>query len=66
MDLGCGYGYSTLSFAMLIDQIVKEGDTVHLVGADIFDDFLEKCRLNQQKYKSHFQNQKDIKVDFKS
>eukprot|EP00347_Sterkiella_histriomuscorum_P021999 403332036 len=64
LDLGCGFGYSTLAFAMIADQLVQPGDTVHIIGADIYEDFIEKCIINNQTYKSDIQNSKDVRVDF--
>jgi chemotaxis methyl-accepting protein methylase len=36
LDLGCGYGYSTLAFAILIDELMNSSvSKVEIVGADI-------------------------------
>ena len=64
LDLGCGYGYSTLAFALM----VRKFETYHLqaneamkidslqsdfliTGSDIHQDFIEKAIINQEIYK---------------
>lgn len=63
LDLGCGFGYSTLSFALLVENLIKnqKGASVQIIGADIHSDFIEKSIVNYDKYKRHI---KHSQVDF--
>ena len=45
VDYGCGYGYSTLALGMLL------GSKVRVVGKDVYPEFVEKARINRDKYK---------------
>jgi SAM-dependent methyltransferase len=68
LDIGCGYGYSTLSFALMADQIIKRegirGAKLSVTGVDLYGDFIEKGIINYQKYKKSIVNQDLISVDF--
>jgi hypothetical protein len=42
VDYGCGYGYSTLAFAIMVDNLMKYENTngamgkFEIIGADIY------------------------------
>jgi len=46
-DVGCGTGYSTLSYSCLAKL---EQKTLSVTGYDIFEDLLEKANLNKQTF----------------
>jgi 2-polyprenyl-3-methyl-5-hydroxy-6-metoxy-1,4-benzoquinol methylase len=60
LDFGCGYGYSTLSFALLADNLIKRegirGAKLTVVGVDLYSDFIEKGIMNYQNYRKALQN----------
>ena len=68
LDFGCGYGYSSLSFALLADNLIKKhqirASKVSIVGVDLYGDFVEKAIMNYQKYRKTIQNQSQVAVDF--
>jgi len=43
-DIGCGTGYSTLSYACLAKLEEKR---MRVTGYDLFEDLLEKANLNK-------------------
>ncbi|CDW89036.1 UNKNOWN [Stylonychia lemnae] len=43
LDLGCGYGYSTLAFALMVDKVIKADQQMSFLGIDLHHDFIEKC-----------------------
>ena len=70
MDFGCGFGYSTLAFALMADQLMKNEKVnpvtkISIVGVDVYSEFIEKSIVNYQKYKKHITNNEKIIVDFK-
>ena len=68
LDFGCGYGYSSLSFALLADNLIKKhqirGSKVSVLGIDLFGDFVEKSIINYQKYRKVILNNSQVAVDF--
>lgn len=54
LDVGCGKGFSTLSYAMLASQVVTKNFT--MTGIDYHAHFMERAGLNFEKYKHHLQN----------
>lgn len=68
VDYGCGYGYSTIAFAMMVDSLLKyEGQRqtlgrLEIIGADVYQDFIEKSILNYQNYRSKIAN--DVLIGF--
>lgn len=66
LDYGCGYGYSTLSFALMANSLIKHdklGGLIQVVGVDLYADFVEKSIMNYQRYKQHMSSDK-VSVDF--
>ena len=68
LDFGCGYGYSSLSFALLADNLIKKHQIreskVSVLGIDLFGDFVEKSIINYQKYRKVILNNSQVAVDF--
>ena len=48
LDVGCGWGYSTLLYADLASQILKHD--FEIVGTDYHEIFVEKCMLMLDQY----------------
>ena len=50
LDVGCGFGYSTLLYARLATIIRKSAGILEVVGCDYHKDFIEKSIANLAKY----------------
>ena len=68
LDFGCGFGYSSLAFALMADNVIGKHITrksrVTIVGVDLYSDFVEKSMVNYQKYRKSIQNLDRVTVDF--
>lgn len=70
VDYGCGYGYSTIAFAMMVDNLLKyEGQRqtlgkFEIMGADVYQDFIEKSILNYHNYRPKIANQSGVSAGF--
>jgi hypothetical protein len=69
LDLGCGYGYSTLAFALMVDLLLKHEPVSNncqfsIIGVDLYSDFIEKSIINYDKYRKSIENTHKITIDF--
>ncbi|TNV86822.1 hypothetical protein FGO68_gene3735 [Halteria grandinella] len=67
VDYGCGYGYSTLAFAIMVDNMMKYEKgmgKLEIMGADVYQDFIEKAIMNSQNYRGKIVNQESIYLGF--
>ena len=62
LDVGCGTGYSTLLYAELASQILKE--PFEILGTDINEAFIETCFLMKAKYPIDMCNLHFMEHDF--
>jgi len=64
VDYGCGFGYSTLAFALLVSSpiLIPQGENLirrvkqgrlSTLGVDVQPDFIEKSIVNYQAYRRH-------------